>query len=82
MLLHQFNRLTESKQYRHLLRHGVCVADRFTDSEDRLLFQLKDYYVEVMFSRHSDHILGLNCFRDTDALHPYLEEITIDALFV
>ncbi|HYH14761.1 MAG TPA: hypothetical protein VD794_06070 [Flavisolibacter sp.] len=81
MLLHQFNRLTESRQYRHLILHGVCVADRSTNTEDLLLFQLSDCYVEVIFTRDADHILGLHCFRDTHALHPYLEAIDIAHLF-
>lgn len=72
MLLHQFNRLTEGKQYRHLILNGTCIAERSTSSEDYLLFQLRDYYVEVAFLRHTDHISGLQCFRSTDALSPYL----------
>lgn len=80
MLLHQFHRLTESTQYHHLLLKGVCVADYSTDSDDRLLFQLNDYYVEVIFQRHTDSIVGLQCFRDTHALDPYLEAICIKSL--
>ena len=80
MLLHQFNRLTEGKQYHHLLLNGVCVADRFTELEDYLLFQLTDHYVEVVLIRHSDHIVSINYFRDTLALEPYLKEISIETL--
>jgi hypothetical protein len=80
MLLHQFNRLTEDRQYHHLIEYGTCVADRNTDSEDRLLFQLQDYYVEVVFIRHTDHVVGLNCYRDMNAIDAYLNEIDITHL--
>lgn len=82
MLLHQFNRLTDGGQYRHLILHGSCIAERSTDSEDYLLFQLRDYYVEVIFLRHTDHIAGLHCFRSTDALAPYLEDIPVAHLLL
>jgi hypothetical protein len=74
------NRPSENTPYHHLFEQGVWIADRSTNSEDHLLFQLQDYYVEVVFTRHSAHILYLNCFRDTDVLQPYLEEIAIDHL--
>ena len=81
MLLHQFQRLSQSTQYHHLINEGACVADRSTDNEDRLLFQICDYYVEIIFIRYTDHILGLQVFRDTQALDPYLKEISVESLF-
>lgn len=80
MLLHQYKRLAQSTDYQHLLLEGACVADRSSDTEDRLLFQVGDHYVEIIFLRYTDHILGLQCFRDTDALAPYLEAISIEHL--
>lgn len=79
MLLKQFHKLTEGK-CRHLLVDGVCVAERFTKSEDGLLFQLSDCYVEVVFYRQSDQIIRVRCFQDTNALEPYLVEINIETL--
>jgi hypothetical protein len=81
MLLHQFNRLSKSKKYQYLLFNGACVSDRNTEAEDILLFQLKDYYVEIFFKRHTDRISKVKCFMDTSELDPYLEEININALF-
>lgn len=80
MLLHQYNRLTESAQYRHLILNGTCIAERSTGDEDCLLFQVQDFYVEVFFLRYTDHITGLQCFRDTNALAPYLEDISVTHL--
>jgi hypothetical protein len=80
MLLHQFHRLAEGQSYRHLIANGVCIADRYTETEDRVLFQLPGYYVEVVFRHQSDHIVSVNCFRGTNALAPYLEEMNIEAL--
>ncbi|HYH16625.1 MAG TPA: hypothetical protein VD794_15450 [Flavisolibacter sp.] len=80
MLLHQFNQLCEGK-YRHLILKGICVAERFTQDEDYLLFQLTDSYVEVVFCKQFDQIIRVNCFRDTNTLHPYLEEMNIEAIY-
>lgn len=81
MLLHQFNRLSKSKKYQYLLCNGACVSDRNTESEDILLFQLMDYYVEIFFKRHTDRINKVKCFSDTEELEPYLEDININSLF-
>lgn len=80
MLLNQFNRLSKSKKYQYLLYNGACVSDRNTDSEDILLFQLMDYYVEIFFKRHTDRINKVKCFEDTSELEPYLDEININSL--
>ena len=81
MLIHQFKRLSKSKKKKNLLYNGACVSDRNTDSEDILLFQLTDYYVEIFFKRHTDRINKVKCFDDMSELDPYLDEININSLF-
>ena len=77
MLLHHHELLCQHKRFRYLLEQGVYIADRNTDKEEMLLFQVKDSYVEVAFAREGNHILWAKCFTDMDELDPYLESISI-----
>lgn len=77
MLLRHHTLLCQHKRFRHLLDKGVCIADRNTTSEEILLFQLSDAYVEVAFARYADHIIWAKCFTDTGELEPYLQTISI-----
>lgn len=80
MLLHQFNCLSNSWKYQYVLLKGVCISDRTSDSEDILLFQVDSYYIEVVFQRHTDHIINVCTFTETDELQPYLADIDITGL--
>jgi len=80
MLLRHHTLLCRHKRFRHLLDQGVFIADRYTDTEEMLLFQLRDTYVEVAFARKADTIVWAKCFTNTDELEPYLKTINIDPI--
>jgi hypothetical protein len=80
MLLRHHTLLSQHKRFRYLLAQGVYIADRNTATEEVLLFQLRDTYVEVAFSQKTDTINWTKCFTDTDELEPYLEGISIGAV--
>ncbi len=81
MLLRHHTLLSQHKRFRYLLEKGVCIADRYTETEEVLLFQLRDTYVEVAFARQADSINWAKCFTDLDELEPYLQTISIDPAF-
>lgn len=77
MLLRHHTMLSQHKRFRYLLEKGVYIADRYTNTEEVLLFQLRDTYVEVAFAKQTDTIIWAKCFTDVDELDPYLESISI-----
>ena len=81
MTLKYFRRLSETKQFHRLMTKGVCVAERFTDDLQMLLFQLDRFYVEVVFKKTTDEAVGARSFENTDELAPYLETIDLSELF-
>lgn len=80
MTLKHFRALSQDAHYKHLLVDGVCVADRETAQTQVLLFQEGDCYVEVIFTKEGDEVLGTHAFAGTDALDPYLEAIDLSDL--
>jgi hypothetical protein len=81
MLLRHHTLLCQHKRFRYLLEQGVYLAGRYTDSEEILLFQLPQSYVEVAFAREAETIFWIKCFTNTDDLEPYLETISIAPAF-
>ena len=80
MLLRHHTLLCRHKRFRYLLDKAVYIADRNTDTEEMLLFQLRDTYVEVAFARQTDTIVWAKCFTDTEELEPYLRTINIESV--
>lgn len=81
MLLRHHTVLCQHKRFRYLLEQGVYIADRYTPTEEVLLFQLRNTYVEVAFARQAHNIVWTKFFTDTDELEPYLPTISIDPVF-
>jgi len=77
MKLHQFNILSEDLQYKYLLVNGVCIANRETEDNCILLFQVDDFYIELFFDHHCGQIMSSRSFDDTDELYPYLQQVDI-----
>lgn len=81
MELHQFNTLSEDLQYKYLLVNGICIANRETEHNCILLFQLDSFYIELYFNQHCEQIISSRAFEDTDELSPYLEQLEIPVAF-
>ena len=77
MTLQQFNILSQDLQYKYFLVNGVCVASRETPENCILLFQLDNFYLEIIFDQHCGQIIKSRTFDDTDELYPYLEQLEI-----
>jgi len=81
MLFRHHTLLCQHKRFRYLLEQGVYLAERQTDAEEILLFQLPQSYVEVAFASEADTIIWIKCFTNTDELEPYLKTINITHAF-
>lgn len=80
MTIQQFTTLSKHDQLRTLLVRGACIAERETEDVPVLLFQLHQFYVEVIFNSECDEVIGTRNFDDLDELQPYLECISLSGV--
>lgn len=78
MTLYQFKSLSEGEQGEALWEHGVHIATRKSMFYTLALYQLEDFYVEVIYDGVANRIKKLKSFSSTTLLEPYLEQISID----
>jgi len=77
MTLEDFNLLDENRQI-DLIINSVCIGGRDLDSFKILLFQVKNFYVEVFFNKIERYITKFIAFDGTDKLEPYLEKMQLE----
>ncbi|RYY66084.1 MAG: hypothetical protein EOO12_05220 [Chitinophagaceae bacterium] len=75
-----FSARTSGEQRRILLEEGAYLGHRKDSPWSVLLYQLRDFYVEVFFSMENLDIRHIEAFDDTDRLDPYLESISLEVL--
>lgn len=71
----------EIERARALWEKGVLLAERTDGYHHLKLYQLHNVYLEVTWHTHFNIVTRVSSFSDTDRLAPYLENISLDALF-
>ena len=78
MYIYEFEMLNEVEKADHIWDKGIFLASRI-DGEDRYnLYDLKHFYVEVVYANEMNRIIKLKTFKSLEPLTPYLESLTID----
>lgn len=80
MTLYQFNKMTPQSQITALKMFGAFAASRTVDKDWFLLFQIDAFYVEVLYNRSDSSSEIVRCFKSTNKLKSYLDEINLEAL--
>ena len=75
-----FRLLPQTEQLDVLYTTGVFIGKRKLGSTSVLLYQLEGFYVEVFYKKHRCFTTKIHCFRSTEYLDPYLEEIELESL--
>lgn len=73
-----FRLLTQPEQLDVLYTTGVFIGKRKLGSTSVLLYQLEGFYVEVYYRKHRRYASKIHCFRSTEYLDPYLEQIELE----
>lgn len=81
MTLYQFNVLEEKEKYEMLWDEGVVIANRQTDENKFLLYQLDGFYAELTYNPEMNKIINLRTFTNTNQLEPYLNNMKIPEMF-
>lgn len=72
---------TQIERARALWEKGVLVAERNGDFYKTQLYQLHNFYLEVVWHTHFNVVVKVTRFTDTDRLEPFLSDILLDDLF-
>ena len=80
MKLSDFILLNEEEKMSAVMHQGVLIAKRNSLDCMVFLFQLESYYVETFCNLGSKAVEEFRVFYTINALHPYLEKISIDEL--
>ena len=80
MTIYEFRLFDDSEQLDLLRTEGLYVGKRKEEDLIALLYQLDSFYVEIFYRKHRFHVVQLRCTRSTSILHPYLEQIDVEAL--
>ena len=80
MMLYDFSLLAEAKQVDLLYKEGIYIGKRKLGSITAVLYQLDSFYVEVFYHHYRVSIHNLRCFKTTDGLDPYLNQINVEHL--
>ena len=77
MELYEFRLLGSNEQAQRLWDDGVFLISRNRRNEKLLLYQLFNFYVEVVYDVDDNRLKEMKSFKTTRLLYPYLKEIKI-----
>ncbi|WP_024771661.1 hypothetical protein [Aquimarina macrocephali] len=75
MTLHEFNLLSEGRQYRTVFSEGTFVDSFMEDEERYILFAIDQFFVEIHFTGYSDDVVYIKAFRTSHLLTKYIPEL-------
>ncbi len=67
-----FTRLPADQQLDTLYFTGDILANRYEGENIFLLYNLRDFYVELRYDAYNNQLHQVTAFRDTSKLEPYL----------
>jgi hypothetical protein len=76
----EFRLLPQPEQLDVLYTSAVFIGKRKLGSTSVLLYQLEGFYVEVFYKKHRCCATKIHCFRSTEYLDPYLQQIELEPL--
>jgi hypothetical protein len=77
-----FRNLNQAEQVDLILKRGIFIGKRFLHKMPCLLYQVRDFYVEIRYVSYRKIIRNIFCFKSVRRIDPYLRGINIDDLFV
>ena len=78
MNLYEFELLSDNEQIDLLYADGVYLGKRKAGEYSVVLYQLDNFYVEILYKRYRYYISRIRCFTSTNLLEPYLVQINIE----
>lgn len=82
MRYEDYQHLSLRRQMDYLYIHGTYIGKRKVGSQTAVLYQLHEYYVEIVYRRYRRLIAYARTFRSVLLIEPYLDAIALDGLSV
>lgn len=76
----EFDCLSQYNQVDHLYKKAVYLSKRKTSNITMILYQLDNFYVEIIYTSYRRKISEIKSSENTDLLGPYLMSIDVDEL--
>jgi hypothetical protein len=76
----EFELLPQAEQLDLIQEDGVYIGKKWKKNASSLLYQLDDFYVEVIYKKYRCYVDRIHCFSSTALLDPYLEQVDIEPL--
>lgn len=73
----EFTQLPADQQLDTLYFAGDILANRYEDENIFLLYNLRDFYVELKYNAYNSQLNQVSAFRDTGKLEPYLPYLSV-----
>ncbi len=80
MKLSEFIMLEETEKNKAVLHHGVLLGKQKEEAQIYFLFQMDQFYVELLCDHLSRKVCRYQAFTDTRFLQPYLDQIQLNGL--
>jgi hypothetical protein len=68
----EFTKLPAQQQLDTLYRKGDILANRYEGDHIFLLYNLRNFYVELRYDAYTNSLYQVSAFQDTEKLEPYL----------
>ncbi|WP_020602975.1 hypothetical protein [Spirosoma spitsbergense] len=72
-----FSKLPANQQLDTLYFTGDILANRYEEENIFLLYNLRDFYVELRYDAYNSKLHQVTAFRDTAKLEPYLPYLAV-----
>ena len=72
MTNYEFALLEEAEKYKVIFEQGTYLDRIIVDGQDRLLYSVSNFYVELTYDDNKDDIKILRTFKNIGQLDPYL----------
>jgi hypothetical protein len=77
----QFSLLSFAEQYAIIWDHGVFLGAKKDNDSPSFLYQVNNFYTEVIYNSTLSKIEGIRSFTELEELKPYLDKIKLDDIF-
>jgi hypothetical protein len=72
-----FQKLNTEEQLNLLYKDGVHIGKTTIQNHTAILYQLNDFYVEVIYKSYRKDVGTINLFSDVNSIQSYLDQVPV-----